>query len=214
MAIVSNNDLTLGLRGRVGKYFVFRTVRGKTVASHSPRRPDPRKQSDAQRKTRAAFREAAAWAVQTLRDPEQRRYFERRAKDLGLPNSYTAAVQQRMRWSSELHGRLILANEKTEIGEASKAMSAFRASKAHLPKENLISISPNENLAGFKSSAAWRVVREKLSRSISGISKRNIGLAEIRNEFLRETLSLHSRSSDSEESGANYLVTGALTLRP
>lgn len=103
MAIVSDNDLTLGLRGRVGKYLVFRSVGGRTIASHSPRRPDPRKQSAAQRKTRATFREAAAWAVQTLRDPEQRRYFNQRARDNGLPNAYTAAVQHRMRWSGGLN---------------------------------------------------------------------------------------------------------------
>lgn len=93
MAIVTTNDLTLGLRGRVGRIFVFRNLRGKTIASRAPRKPDPRKQSPAQRQTRVTFKDAAAWAVRTLLDPKQKRYFRERAKALALPNAYTAAVQ-------------------------------------------------------------------------------------------------------------------------
>jgi hypothetical protein len=126
MAIVSDNDLTLGLRGRVGRYLVFRTFGGKTIVSHTPRKPDPRKQSNAQQKTRATFKEAAAWAVQTLRDPEQRRYFEQRAEATGLTNAYTAAVQQRMRWSSGLDGDRISIGEKPVIDEKPKSPSVVR----------------------------------------------------------------------------------------
>ncbi len=46
MAAEMNNDLTHGLRGRVGEYFVFRKVRGMTIAHRAPRKPDPKKQSD------------------------------------------------------------------------------------------------------------------------------------------------------------------------
>src|SRR5690606_4124182 len=96
MALVTNNDLTQGLRGRVGKYFVFRQVRGRTIACRAPRKPDPKKQSDAQRLTRTRFREAAAWAVLTLSDPERKQYYQQRAEVLGLPNAYTAAVKDYM----------------------------------------------------------------------------------------------------------------------
>lgn len=137
MAIVSHNDLTLGLRGRVGKYLVFRTFGGKTIASHTPRKPDPRKQSDAQRKTRATFREAAAWAVQTLRDPEQRRYFEQRASAAGLTNAYTAAVQHRMRWSGGLHDDRVSIEDKPVLDEEPKSTSVVRASETNLSKEFL-----------------------------------------------------------------------------
>lgn len=97
MAIVSNNDITFGLRGQIGDFFVFRYMRGKTIASRAPRKPDPRKQSAAQRQTRLTFREASGWAVQTLRDPAQKAYYAQRAKELALPNAYTAALQEYMR---------------------------------------------------------------------------------------------------------------------
>jgi|GEM_PF-5661974 hypothetical protein len=97
MAIVANNDLTKGLRGRVGKWMVFRIVRGKTIASHAPRKPDPRKQSAAQRLTRSTFREASAWAVRILLDPVKKQYYADLAKADALPNAYTAAVREYMR---------------------------------------------------------------------------------------------------------------------
>lgn len=97
MATVVNNDLTRGLRGRIGKWLVFRTFRGKTVVGHAPRKPDPLKQSAAQRQTRSTFREAAAWAVRILLDPGQKRYFTQLAKKQALPNAYTAALRDYMR---------------------------------------------------------------------------------------------------------------------
>src|SRR5690606_7687602 len=96
MAIVTNNDLTRGLRGRIGKHLVFRTFGGKTIASRAPRKPDPKKESTAQQQTRATFKKAAAWAVGTLQDPERKRYYQQRAEILGLPNAYTAAVKEYM----------------------------------------------------------------------------------------------------------------------
>src|SRR5688572_25512820 len=105
MAIVENNDLTLGLRGKFGKHFVFRSLRGKTIASHAPRKPDLRMQSAAQRKTRTTFREAAAWAVRTLHDPKKKQFYQRRAKELALPNAYTAAVRAYMRNTIETEER-------------------------------------------------------------------------------------------------------------
>ena len=97
MAIVFNNDLTLGLRGRVGKTFVFRSVGGRTIVSHAPCKPDPQKQSAAQRQTRIRFKEAAAWAVRTLMSAEKKLYYQRRARLLELPNAYIAAVRDYMR---------------------------------------------------------------------------------------------------------------------
>ena len=97
MAIVANNDLTRGLRGRVGNWLVFRVVRGKTIASRAPRKPDPRKQSAAQRLTRSTFREASAWAVRILLDPAKKQYYADIAKAQALPNAYTAAVREYMR---------------------------------------------------------------------------------------------------------------------
>lgn len=96
MAIVDNNELTTHLRGRVGKLLVFRNVRGRTIASHAPRKPDPQKQSAAQRQTRVTFREAAAWAARTMLNPHEKQRHQDLARQRGLPNAYTAAVQQYM----------------------------------------------------------------------------------------------------------------------
>lgn len=96
MATVANNDLTRGLRGRIGKWFVFRMVRGKTIVSHAPRKPDPLKQSRAQLQTRNTFREAAAWAVRILLDPAKKQYYADLAAAQALPNAYTAAVREYM----------------------------------------------------------------------------------------------------------------------
>lgn len=109
MAIVFNNDLTLGLRGRVGKTFVFRVVGGRTIVSHAPRKPDPGKQSPAQRQTRANFKEAAAWAVRTLMNPKTKLYYQERAKALGLPNAYIAAVSDYMKKGAGPNDHLPLA---------------------------------------------------------------------------------------------------------
>lgn len=97
MATVADNEITRGLRGRVGNGFVFRVVRGITVVSRAPRKPDPLKQSAAQRQTRTSFKEAAAWAVRTLMDPVEKQRYAKLAKEQGLPNAYTAAVRDYLR---------------------------------------------------------------------------------------------------------------------
>src|SRR6478736_4314982 len=97
MAIVRNNNLVEGLSGKFGNQLVFRTLRGKTVVSHMPRKPNKKKETEAQRKTRVTFREATQWARRTLRDPEKKIYYQQRAKALKLPNAYTAAITDYMR---------------------------------------------------------------------------------------------------------------------
>jgi hypothetical protein len=97
MAQVSSNPLITGWSGKFGDTLVFRTLRGKTFVSATPRKPDKRKESDAQRKTRSTFKEAAAWARHVLQDPEKKTYYRFRAKALKLPNAYTAAITDYMR---------------------------------------------------------------------------------------------------------------------
>jgi hypothetical protein len=94
MAIVDDNPLTIGLRGKFGKMFVFRKMNGKTFASRAPGKQDKTKETAPQRKTRTNFRDAALWAKATLSNPEKKAYFQKRAKALALPNAYTAAVKE------------------------------------------------------------------------------------------------------------------------
>jgi hypothetical protein len=97
MAIVSDNDITTGLRGKFGNLFVFRSLRGKTIVSRRAQEPDKAKETMAQRQTRATFRDAAQWAKTILLDPKRKAYYQQRARALKLPNAYTAAITDFMR---------------------------------------------------------------------------------------------------------------------
>ena len=74
MATVAANDLIDGLRGALGKVLVFKTMHGKTFVSHRARKPDKKKESEAQRNTRTNFRLATEWARKVLLEPEKKAY--------------------------------------------------------------------------------------------------------------------------------------------
>jgi hypothetical protein len=97
MAIIrEDDDLRSGLRGRCGD-MVFRRVYGKTVMSRRPGKQNPAKETDAQKKTRSVFNEAAAWAMVIRRDPERKAYYQQLAKQWDFPNDYVAAIRDYMR---------------------------------------------------------------------------------------------------------------------
>jgi hypothetical protein len=94
MAVVKMNDLTEGLSGKVGK-IIFRTYRGKTYASSRPRKRKP--QSEQQRSNREKFKLATQYAKRMMNDDDMKAYYKRIAKQLALPNAYTAAITDYMR---------------------------------------------------------------------------------------------------------------------
>jgi hypothetical protein len=97
MAIIpDDDDVRRGLRGKWGD-MVFRRVYGKTVMSRKPGKQDPAKQSEARKKTRSKFKEAAAWAMMIRRDPEKKAWYQHLAKQCDLPNDYIAAIRDYMR---------------------------------------------------------------------------------------------------------------------
>lgn len=97
MATVASNELLKGLSGKFGDVLLFKTLRGKTFVSAPARKPDKRKETEAQRNTRSTFRQATQWAQTILHDPEKKAYYQQRAKALKLPNAYTAAITDYMR---------------------------------------------------------------------------------------------------------------------
>lgn len=97
MATVTPNALIDGFRGKFGNSLVFKTIRGKTFLSPSARKPNKKKETEAQRSTRVTFKQAAQWAKSTLLDPQKKAYYRQRAKALKLPNAYTAALTDYMR---------------------------------------------------------------------------------------------------------------------
>ena len=93
MAKVFDNMLISGLRGKLGKQLVFRVVNGVTIVSHAPEKPDPKKETEAQRKTRTTFRAASHRAKAQVVNPERMRDYMRLAKNWNLTNAYTTAIK-------------------------------------------------------------------------------------------------------------------------
>ena len=112
MAKVFDNILISGLRGKVGKQLVFRVINGVTIASRAPGKPDRKKETEAQRRTRTTFRAASQWAKAQLADPEKKRYYMQLAKTWNLTNAYTAAVKDYMR---NAHKKIVSTDTMTRL---------------------------------------------------------------------------------------------------
>ena len=95
MAIIKDNILMEGVSGMLGDVVVFRQLRGKTIMAKRPSKP--RFQSELQRANRSRFAEASAFAKQIMQDPQKKEYYKAKARRLGLPNAYTAAITDYMR---------------------------------------------------------------------------------------------------------------------
>jgi hypothetical protein len=92
---IATSPLHRGFRGGTGD-FIFRNYNGKTVVSL---RPVYRNETntEARRKARDHFREAAFAAQSAMERPDQRSYFMQKARQLKLPNAYTAAITDYLR---------------------------------------------------------------------------------------------------------------------
>jgi hypothetical protein len=95
MARSTNNLLTKGLSGMIGKQIVFRTWNGKTFISVAPKKP--KKQSAVQKENRSKFKRATIYAKSMMLDPAKKAEYKEIAKKLQLPNAYTAAITDYMR---------------------------------------------------------------------------------------------------------------------
>jgi hypothetical protein len=128
MAIVRNNSVVQGFSGMLGNLIVFRHVRGKTIVAKRPR--PARSQSASQQENRRRFRDAAVFAKAAMYDPKKKAYYLEKARQLKLPNAYTAAITDYMRKpvvnkvdTSRYHGnagdRLIITAGKNAFALAS-----------------------------------------------------------------------------------------------
>jgi hypothetical protein len=95
MAISKNNALTHGASGMIGGVIVLKNYNGKTVIANRPKKPT--KQSPLQKENRTKFRRATAFAKQMMADPVKKAEYWEKAKELNLPNAYTAAITEFMR---------------------------------------------------------------------------------------------------------------------
>lgn len=95
MAHVRENDITEGLSGKFGRKFVFKQLRGKTIVA---RRAKPTtKESALQRENRDRFKKASVYAKAMMLIAERKAYYWTMAKEMKLPNAYTAALSDYMR---------------------------------------------------------------------------------------------------------------------
>jgi hypothetical protein len=95
MAVSKNNPLTHGASGMIGGTVVFRSWNGKTFMYNRPKKPT--KESPVQKENRLKFKMASNFAKQMMKEPLKKEEYKQIAKNLNLPNAYTAAVTEYMR---------------------------------------------------------------------------------------------------------------------
>ncbi|WP_276373151.1 hypothetical protein [Chryseolinea sp. H1M3-3] len=83
------------IRGAVGD-FIFRNYNGKTIVSLRPVYKNETN-TEARRLARDRFREAANYASNAMENPKQKAYYQQKARQLKLPNPYTAAITDYLR---------------------------------------------------------------------------------------------------------------------
>jgi hypothetical protein len=95
MAVSKNNPLTHGASGMIGDTVVFRTWNGKTFMYNRPKKPT--RQSEAQKENRLKFKMATAFAKRMMKDLSKKEEYVKIAREMKLPNAYTAAITEYMR---------------------------------------------------------------------------------------------------------------------
>ena len=129
MAILSPTSPLHGANGLIGG-IIFRTIDGKTIVSaYNPpdRRKMKRKETELQRIYRSRFAEASRYAKEALKDIDTYEHYKRKAKKLGVPNAYTAAITDFMRKGSiekidtskfEKKGEVVVKAQKKDLNFA------------------------------------------------------------------------------------------------
>jgi hypothetical protein len=95
MAKMSKNSALFGLKGMLGDQLEFREVNGETIVSIR-RNKSKKKASPSQTNTRNNFKEATKFARKETKDPVKKEHYLKMAKELKLPNAYTAAIKEFM----------------------------------------------------------------------------------------------------------------------
>lgn len=92
---VATSILHRSLRGAIGD-LVFRQYNGKTVVSARPVYKNE-SNTEARRQLRGRFKEASMYASNAMDDPKKKAYYQQKARQLKLPNAYTAAITDYLR---------------------------------------------------------------------------------------------------------------------
>ncbi len=88
---MTENPLLAGIHGALGKTFVIKQYKDKVVYANFPRR-SRKKPTATQKDQRQLFKEAVMYAKMILRDPKQKKAYERKLK--GKRTVYHAALAE------------------------------------------------------------------------------------------------------------------------
>jgi hypothetical protein len=125
---IATSSLHRGFRGATGD-FLFRNYNGKTVVSL---RPVYRNETntEARRKARDLFRETTFYAHDAMERVKERSYYEQKAKQLKLPNAYTAAITDYLRKAkARALTRSSFAAKKGDVIYIRMSKSVFRVNR-------------------------------------------------------------------------------------
>jgi hypothetical protein len=153
MALV-NNPMLHGASGSVG-LFVYRQFRGKTFVS-AKAKPDKSAPSAAKQATRTNFKDATAYSKECMKDPALKTYYWAKARELNLPNAYTAAVTDYMR-----KGRIDSVDQNNYTGNANEKIVIAVSKKGFSVKQVAVTLTTNtgapveQGLALEKTPGMW-----------------------------------------------------------
>ena len=92
---IARSPLHRNISGAIGD-LIFRNYNGKTVVSLRPVYKNETN-TEARRKSRGRFRDATDFASIAMEDPKKKAYYQQKARQLKLPNAYTAAITDFLR---------------------------------------------------------------------------------------------------------------------
>jgi hypothetical protein len=122
---IATGMLQKGLRGAVGD-LIFRNYNGKTVVSVRPVYKNETK-TEARRKARGRFRDATDYAIYAMEIVKLKSYYKQKARQLKLPNAYTAAITDYLRKAKVIVSRRSsFAAKKGDVMYISVTKSVFR----------------------------------------------------------------------------------------
>jgi len=125
---IATSMLHRSFKGAIGD-FIFRTYNGKTVVSLRPVYKNETN-TEARLKARNRFREATNYASSAMESIKQKSYYTQKARQLKLPNAYTAAVTDYLRKAkARAITRSSFAAKKGEVIKIRVSKSMFKISQ-------------------------------------------------------------------------------------
>ena len=125
---IATSMIHRSFRGAVGD-FIFRNYNGKTIVSLRPVYKNETN-TEARRQARGRFRDATHYASQAMQDTKQKAYYTQKARQLKLPNAYTAAITDYLRRAKvKAATRSAFAAKKDEVINIWVSKPAFKVSR-------------------------------------------------------------------------------------